>query len=33
MLEVLAGLSEGEQVSIEPDLAMRHLFATDRSEN
>jgi len=33
MQEVLAGLSEGEQVSIEPDLAMRHLFATERSEN
>ncbi|MEX2488289.1 MAG: efflux RND transporter periplasmic adaptor subunit [Pseudomonadales bacterium] len=33
MREVLAGLSEGEQVSIEPDLAMRHLFATERSEN
>lgn len=30
MLEVLAGLDAGEQVSIEPDLAMRHLFATDR---
>lgn len=33
MLQVLAGLSEGEAVSLEPDLAMRHLFATERDGN
>ncbi len=30
MSEVLAGVSAGEQVSIEPDLAMRHLLNTQR---
>jgi len=32
-VEVLAGLSVGDQVAIEPDLAMRHLLDSDRGDN